>query len=103
VKRGPVTDSSPSLRLIMVEIKIEIFLSLHEAQISFLSIPCSDIERLAVFPFRWIRYVMFSICGARGEFSTTPKGPPVDYDKTEFADAENTYYYRPSRKFSFCV
>ncbi len=84
-------------------VEIEIFLSFHEAQISFLSIPLSDVERLSVFSFRWIRYVMFTICGARGDLSTTPKGPPVDYDKTEFPDAENTYYYRPSRKLSFCV
>jgi hypothetical protein len=89
--------------LIMVEVEIEIFLSFHEAQIPFLSIPLSDIERLAVFPFRWLRYVMFTICGARGDLSTTPKGPPVDYDKTEFADAENTYYYQPSGKPSFCL
>jgi hypothetical protein len=84
-------------------VEIEIFLSFHDAQISFLSIPRSDIDRLAVYPFRWIRYVMFTICGARGELSTLPNGPPVDYDKTEFADAENTYYYRPSGKLSFCV
>jgi hypothetical protein len=33
---------------------------------------------------------MFTICGAHGDLSTTPKGSLVDYDKTEFADAENT-------------
>ena len=68
-----------------------------------LSIPRCDIERLTVFPFRWIRYVMFTICGAPGDLSTTREGPPVDYDRTEFADAEDTYYYRPSGKLSFCV
>jgi hypothetical protein len=36
--------------------EIEIFLSIDETQIYFLSIPCSDIERLAVSPFQWIRY-----------------------------------------------
>jgi hypothetical protein len=50
-----------------------------------------------------MRYVMFTICGARGDLFTKPNGSPVDYDKTEFADAENTYYYRPSGKLSFCV
>ena len=84
-------------------VEIENFLSFQGNTVSFLSIPRSDIDRLAVFPFRWIRYVMFTICGARGDLSTTPKGPPVDYDKIEFPDAENTYYYRPSRKLSFCV
>jgi hypothetical protein len=43
--------------------EIEIFLSVDETQMSFLSISRSDIERLAVSPFQWIRYVMFAICG----------------------------------------
>jgi hypothetical protein len=55
-----------------IETEIEIFLSIDEVQTtSFLSIPRSDIERLAVSPFRWIRYVMFAICGARGDLRTT--------------------------------
>ncbi|KAH9983216.1 hypothetical protein BJV74DRAFT_894942 [Russula compacta] len=68
---------------------------------SFLSIPRSDIERLAVSPFQWIRYVMFTICGARGDLSTTPNGPAVDYETTEIANDENTYYYRPSVRCAF--
>ena len=88
----------------MVEVEIEIFLSIDQIQMSFLSIPRSDIERLAVSPFRWIRYVMFAICGARGDLSTTPNGPAVDYENTEIANDENTYYYQPSGKLSFlCV
>jgi hypothetical protein len=83
--------------------EIEIFLSIFEKQIYFLSIPRSDIERLAVSPFRLIRYVMFAICGAHGDLSTTPNGPAVDYEYTEIANDENTYYYRPSGKLSFCV
>ena len=83
--------------------EIEIFLSIDETQVSFLSIPRSDIERLAVLPFRWIRYVMFAICGARGDLSTAPNGPAVDYENTEIANDENTYYYRPSGKLFFCV
>ena len=60
--------------------EIEIFLIIDEPQIEtqilpFLSIPRSDIERLAVSPFQWIRYVMFAICGARGDLSTAPDGP----------------------------
>jgi hypothetical protein len=75
--------------------EIEIFLSFQGNTVSFLSIPRSDIDRLAVFPFRWIRYVMFSICGVGGDLLTTLNGLPVDYNRTEFADTENTYYYRP--------
>jgi hypothetical protein len=75
--------------------EIEIFLSFQGNTVSFLSIPRSDIDRLAVFPFRWIRYVMFSICGLGGDPLTTLNGLPVDYNRTEFADTENAYYYRP--------
>jgi hypothetical protein len=81
---------------------IEIFLCLHGAQISFLSIPRSDIDRLAVCPFRWLRYVMFAICGARGDLST-PNGIPVDYDVDNTNFAENAFYYWPLGKLSFCV
>ncbi|KAH9965169.1 hypothetical protein BC827DRAFT_1126222 [Russula dissimulans] len=82
---------------------IEIFLVSREAQVpfKFISIPRSDIERLAVLPFRWIRYVVFAVSGARGDLSTTPRGPPVDYDRTDFADDENTYYYWPSEDYAF--
>ena len=83
--------------------EIEIFLSIDETRMSFLSIPRGDIERLAVYPFHWIRYVMFAICGARGDLSTTPNGPAVDYENTEIANDQNTYYYRPEGKLSFCV
>jgi hypothetical protein len=83
--------------------EIEIFLRIDETQVSFLSIPRSDIERLAVSPFRWIRYVMFAICGARGELSTTPNGLAVDYENTEITNCEDTFYYRPSGKLSICV
>ena len=83
--------------------EIEIFLSIGEKQMTFLSIPRDDIERLAVLPFRWIRYVMFAICGARGDLSTTPNGPAVDYEITEISNDENTFYYRPSGKLFFCV
>ena len=87
----------PFSSLIMTE--IENFLSTEENQTSFLSILRSDIERLAVSPFQWLRYVMFAICGARGDLTKTPNGSAVDYKNTEIA--ENTYYYRPSSKLSF--
>ena len=86
-----------------IEIILSVDIDETETQISFLLIPRSDIERLAVLPFRWIRYVMFAICGAKGVLSTTPNGTVVDYEKAEIANDENIYYYRPSGKLSFCV
>jgi hypothetical protein len=85
--------------------EIEIFLFIDEIQISFLSIPRSDIERLAKSPFRWIRYVMFAICGVGGDLHTTPDSPnsTVNYENTEIADNETILYYRPLGKLFFCV
>ena len=103
VGRGRCLTTPLTIPPSFVMVEIEIFLSFDGNHVSFLSIPRSVIERLAVFPFRWIRYVMFTICGARGHLLTRPNGPSVDYDKTEIADAENTYYYQPLGKLSFCV
>ncbi|KAI9450077.1 hypothetical protein F5148DRAFT_987257 [Russula earlei] len=68
-------------------VEVEVFL---RAETSFLSIPHGDIERLAIFPFRWIRYVMYAICGARGDL-TIPDGSPVDYDKTEIPNEDRAF------------
>ena len=73
---------------------VDIHLNLQESQLAFLSIPQDDIQRLCIHPFCWLRYVMFSICGAYGELSTIPGGPPVDYHSTELANIP--YYYTPS-------
>jgi hypothetical protein len=83
---------------------VEVFLSIPpRPPISFLLIPLDDIERLAVCPHRWIRYVMFSICGVGGVLSATPRGGAVEYDTTDFSLVENAYYYLPEGKRSFCV
>ena len=70
----------------------------HQPQVPFLTISRDDVERLSNSPFRWIRYVMFAICGARGDISMTPNGPPVNYDDILLEDDANLYY-TPSGKF----
>jgi hypothetical protein len=75
---------------------VEIYLNTQP----FLSIPNGDVRRLSVHPFSWLRYVMFSICGAHGDLSATPNGPPVDYHSTELAEVP--YYYTPSGKV-YCL
>lgn len=77
---------------------VEIYLNIHGSQAPFLSIPNSDVERLSQSPFKWLRYVMFSICGAPGDLSAMPNGPPVDYGSTLLANT--MYYYNPSGKHS---
>lgn len=77
--------------VVAIHLKVQ---SQRQPPIPFLSIPLSDIERLSTRPFKWLRYVMFSICGARGDLSATLDGPPVNYDNLSLA--EHTYYYHPS-------
>jgi hypothetical protein len=81
---------------------VEIYLNTLGSQVPFLSIPNSDVQRLSKRPFKWLRYVMFSICGARGELSLTPDGSPVDYGY-EGSLADVIYYYNPFGKVSSCV
>ena len=81
---------------------VEIYLNVHGSQISFLSIPYSDVQRLSIHPFKWLRYVMFSICGTSGDLLATPDGSPVDYDRTELAN-NSTYFYKPLGKVFSCM
>ena len=91
-------SSSSSAVIIM----IEIHLTNGESEIPFLSIPLSDVQRLSIRPFKWLRYVMFSICGARGELSAGPTDPEVDYETTALVD-DSIYYYFTLGKGSFCI
>ncbi|KAI9438928.1 hypothetical protein H4582DRAFT_1877448, partial [Lactarius indigo] len=79
---------------------VEICLDVDGSQRSFLSIPFDDIGRLSIRPFKWLRYVLYCICGARGDLSAEHGGPPVDYDSTELAD-DDIYFYRPSSRCIF--
>lgn len=81
---------------------VEIYLIVHGSQIPFLSIPYSDVQRLSICPFKWLHYVMFSICGTCGDLSATPEGSPVDYDSTELAD-NSIYFYKPLGKIFCCI
>jgi len=74
--------------------KVNIFLIENGGQSPFLSIPKGDIQRLTLSPHKWLRFVMFTICGAHGVLSTVPQGPPVD-DNTRFTDICDAYYYTP--------
>ncbi|KAH9036199.1 hypothetical protein EDB85DRAFT_2288403 [Lactarius pseudohatsudake] len=74
---------------------VEIHLNVGGSPFSFLSIPLDDVQRLSIRPFKWLRYVLYSICGARGDLYARLGDPPVDYDSTELAD-DVIYFYEPS-------
>ncbi|KAH8994526.1 hypothetical protein EDB92DRAFT_1815046 [Lactarius akahatsu] len=73
-----------------------------DSRFPFLSIPLDDVQRLSIRPFKWLRYVLYSICGARGNLYARLGDPPVDYDSTELAD-HLIYFYEPSGKVSYCI
>jgi len=80
---------------------VEIYLVTCDVSVSFLSIPIKDVKRLSVRPFKWLRFVMYCICGAPGEISAKVRGDPVEYESTELADANVRYYYQG--KVCFCM
>ncbi|KAH9046804.1 hypothetical protein EDB84DRAFT_1624093 [Lactarius hengduanensis] len=89
--RGHASRSSPAI------IMVEIHLNVGGSPFSFLSIPLDDVQRLSIRPFKWLRYVLYSICGARGDLYARLGDPPVDYNSTELAD-HVIYFYEPSGK-----
>ena len=74
---------------------VEVYLQVDGTNLHFLSIPNCDVQRLAIRPFKWLRFVMFSICGARGELHARSDDSVVDYDSTMLS---NDIYYIPRGK-----
>jgi hypothetical protein len=81
---------------------VNIHLNVDGPPLLFLTIPNDDVRRLSICPYKWIRYVLFSICGARGDLSTAPNGQSVDYDSTSLAD-DIDLYYNPSGKVTIYI
>ncbi|KAH9036225.1 hypothetical protein EDB85DRAFT_806806 [Lactarius pseudohatsudake] len=79
---------SSSITIVMVNI----YLNVDRSTFLFLSIPDSDVQRLSIYPFKWLRFVVFSVCGARGRLSTTPGGPAIDYNSTSLNGITDLYY-----------
>ncbi|KAH9036214.1 hypothetical protein EDB85DRAFT_2143344 [Lactarius pseudohatsudake] len=82
------TALSSSTTIVMVNI----YLNIDKSTLLFLSIPDSDVQRLSIYPFKWLWYVMFSICGARGRLSAIPGGTEIDYDSASLNDIADLYY-----------
>src|ERR1700723_4814111 len=69
---------------------VDVYLKVEDQQVPALSIPLSDIQRLSIRPLKWLRFVTFAFCGAHGDLSPTPDGPPVDYNSVAL---DPSYYY----------
>ncbi|KDQ07547.1 hypothetical protein BOTBODRAFT_180628 [Botryobasidium botryosum FD-172 SS1] len=67
-----------------------------------LSIPLADAQRLSYRLFKWLRFLVYAICGAKGHISTGTEGDEVDYDNTLSAQFQaGDYYYLPIGDFHF--
>ncbi|KAH9042313.1 hypothetical protein EDB84DRAFT_1266912 [Lactarius hengduanensis] len=86
----------------LASVMVNIYLNIDGSPLSLLTIPNTEAERLSIHPFKWIRYVMFTICGAFGDLSPSlaPDGPSVYYDSTSLASVIDLYY-NPSRSCIF--
>jgi len=71
---------------------VEVFLRVEGRFVAFLSIPLNEIQPLCIHPLKWLRFVAFAICGARGHlFPSTAVGTrPVDYETS--VPVETCYY-----------
>lgn len=79
---------------------VDILLPVETAQTEIwavaLSIPHTDIQRLSIRPFKWLRFVTFAVSDSPGDLSTTPPGGPVDYENTtSIENLAKSYYYNP--------
>ncbi|EDQ99804.1 uncharacterized protein LACBIDRAFT_334685 [Laccaria bicolor S238N-H82] len=84
---------------------VDVYLPIEDRQILALSIPFVDIERLSLRPVKWLRSLVFTVCGVRGDLSTTPNGPPVDYDTSTLDNLDERYFFVPEgdyRIVDFC-
>ncbi|KDQ07698.1 hypothetical protein BOTBODRAFT_192252 [Botryobasidium botryosum FD-172 SS1] len=73
-----------------------------EPWLHLLAIPLADIQRLCHRPFKWLRFVLFAICGVKGDLYLAPGGEMVDYQSTlaqEFQAGD--YYYIPNGSYNF--
>jgi hypothetical protein len=58
-----------------------------------LSIPLSEVRRLALRPLKWLTFVAFAICGAEGHLCVNQLGEHVNYNVTSTDPLANEYYY----------
>lgn len=72
---------------------VNIHLNISNNSVLFLSVPIDDIRRLSLYPLKWLRFVTFTICGARGELHATPGGPVVNYNTSFVNIADDSDYH----------
>ena len=69
---------------------VELHMQINDAYMPVLSIPVTDCNRFSLKPLSWLRFLGYSIYGRIGDISSTPDGPPIDY---QMAVQAGTHYY----------
>ena len=73
---------------------VNVYVKVDNQWIHALVIPLEDIERLSLRPLKWLRFVVFTVVGAKGHLFDAPDGSLVDYENVSLANiAENDNYY----------
>ncbi|KDQ06758.1 hypothetical protein BOTBODRAFT_140789, partial [Botryobasidium botryosum FD-172 SS1] len=73
-----------------------------DSWLHLLSIPLADAQRLSHRPLKWLRFLVFAICGAEGHISMDKEGGTVDYQNTLSTQFQaGDYYYFPAGDFHF--
>ena len=73
-----------------VERVVELWISFNGEYQLTLSIPVDTCRRFSLRPLAWLRYLAFTIYGAKGHISSEQGGNEVDYTAAELSDR---YYY----------
>jgi len=63
---------------------------INDAYMPVLSIPVTDCNRFSLRPLSWLRFLGYCIYGHIGDISSTPDGPPIDY---QMAVQAGIHYY----------
>ena len=59
---------------------VNVYVKVDNQWIHTLAIPLEDIDRLSLRPLKWLRFVVFTVVGARGHLFDAPDGSLVDYE-----------------------
>jgi hypothetical protein len=70
---------------------VELHMRINDAYMPVLSIPVTDCNRFSLRPLSWLRFLGYCIYGRMGNISSTPDGPPIDYQMAVQAGAR--YYF----------
>ena len=70
---------------------VTLHIRINDAYVPVLCIPVTDCDRFSLTPRSWLRFLGYCIYGRIGHISSTPDGPPINYQGQVRAGAH--YYF----------